>query len=79
MYYYPFWLHLFNYFSFKHHNSIDETTVPQQSIELLSIKRGFLKNCHTITASYNCFTQNYHFYGNRYVSYEDVVRKALTL
>jgi len=79
MYYYPFWLHLVNFFSFKHYNSIDETTVPQKSIDLWSITRGFIKRNRTITSSYNCFTKTYHFHGNRYVSYDDVVREALKL
>lgn len=84
MYYYPYYLHLFNLLSFTHHNYLDITTndISSKTIDLWSITRWSYvehKGTKTYTASYDFYTKNFIFDGQRYVSYDDVVNKALTI
>lgn len=87
MYYYPYYLQFTNMLSFRHYNSIDENefsniSSSNKEVELWSISRwsySRFKGTTTFTASYNYYTKNYIFDGKRYISYDDVVNKALTI
>lgn len=85
MYYYPYFLHFLNLFSFKHYNTVNESECEilnnhPKSIDLWSISRwSYLryKGTATFVASYNYYTKNYTFAGKNYVSYDDLVNYAL--
>jgi hypothetical protein len=83
MYYYPYYLHLINWWSFKHYNTLDTSILPpkQKSIALWSITRirGGGKRTHVVeyVAYYNYYTMDYEFGGQRYLCYNDVVNQAL--
>ncbi len=83
MYYYPYFLHFLNLFSFTHHNAINENEIlnnTPKSIDLWSISRwsySRYKGTATFTASYNYYTKNYTFDGVNYSSYNDLVKHAL--
>ena len=82
MYYYPFYLHLLNLWSFTFYNNIDNHNANKKSVDLWSISRwsyARYKGTKTWTASYNYHTHIYEFDGKRYLSYEDVVNDALKL
>jgi len=85
MYYYPYYLQLVNLWSFRHHNTINETdinTLDYKTTQLWSISRWSYpryKGYKTFTASYNHLTKNYEFNDKRYISYDDLVKDALTL
>lgn len=82
MYYYPYFLHFLNLFSFTHYNTINENEIlnnPPKSINLWSISRWSYryKGTATFMASYNYYTKIYTFAGNNYTSYDDLVKNAL--
>ena len=84
MYYYPYYLHLCNLFSFTHHNDLkeeDDATSSSPTIDLWSIRRhqGGKHPLKSYTASYHHYTKNYEFAGKRYVSYDDLVKDAMQL
>ena len=82
MYYYPYFLHLMNLFSFKYHTNINNVNINDKSVDLWSISRWSYvryKGTKTFTASYNPYTQNYEFNGKRYLSYDEVVNDALNI
>ncbi len=86
MYYYPFYLHLLNLFTFTYYNSIDENDIstmhPPKSVDLWSIRRfsnSKYTGTRTVTATYNYYTKTYGFNGKRYVLYDDLVNDALKL
>ena len=84
-YYYPYFLHFLNIFSFRHYNILPSnvTTIvpPTREVTLWSItrKRSIKRLPVTYEVKYNYYTQNYEFLGKRYVSYDDVVKEALQL
>lgn len=76
--YYPFYLHLINWWSFAYHNE----QIGSGNTKLWSISRWSYpkyKGNKTFTASYNNYTQNYEFNGKRYLLYEEVIRDALRM
>lgn len=83
MYYYPYFLHLLNLFSFTHYNNINENELVINSpklIDLWSISRwsySRYKGTATFMASYNYYTKIYTFNGDTYLSYDDLVKHAL--
>lgn len=81
MYYYPYFLHFLNLFSFRHYNNMDDNVNVSRKIDLWSISRRSSGKhpTETFTASYNCYTKNYEFCGERFLLYDDVVNRALTM
>jgi hypothetical protein len=83
MYYYPYFLHFMNLFSFNHYNTLDTSSFElnkAKSIDLWSISRSVGHyNTREYIASYNYYTKNYKFDGKQYVSYSEVVNKALQM
>jgi hypothetical protein len=82
--YYPYFLHFLNIFSFRNYNMLpsDVTTrvPPTRQVVLWSITHiRSPKRLTTYEAKYNYYTQNYEFLGERYLSYDDVVKRALQL
>ena len=84
-YYYPYYLHFINAWSFTYYNSVVPEPIVNKSVDLWSITRVIKGNYNKYsykkkyTASYHYHTQNYEFAGNIYVNYEDVIKAALTL
>jgi hypothetical protein len=86
MYYYPYYLHLLNLFSFRHYNGLDNNKIilPDNkdkslmlwSITFYSYKKG-IPYSHTRIAYYNYYTKDYSYGGNRYLTYQDIVNVAL--
>jgi hypothetical protein len=79
-YYYPFYLHFINLLSFTHYNNVNN--ISNNPVDLWSITRwsySRYKGTKTFTASYNYYTQNYEFNGQRYTSYNDVINAALNV
>jgi hypothetical protein len=87
VYYYPYYLHFLNLFSFRNYNTLPSnvTTMvsPTKEVVLWTITRRSPTTKHPYlsihVAKYNYYTQNYEFMGKRYVSYDDVVNRALQL
>ena len=85
MYYYPYFLHLKNLWSFTHHNTLAENdigVVSDKNTELWSISRYSYpryKGTKVFTASYNHRIQNYEFDGKRYTSYDELINDALNI
>lgn len=82
MYYYPYFLQFLNLFSFRHYNNVDEESNKTGKIDLWSISRwsySKYKGTATFTASYNYCTKNYEFCGEHFISYDDVVNRALIM
>ena len=53
---------------------------PTRQVVLWSITRiRSPKRLTTYEAKYNYYTQNYEFLGERYLSYDDVIKRALQL
>lgn len=79
MYYYPYYLHFINWFSFKYYNTPNAINIQSKTVDLWSITRTSHKTTNELVASYNYYTQNYDFCGKRYVSYDEVVNEALRI
>ena len=84
MYFYPYYLHLLNLFSFTHYNVLPNSNIippynKNKSIMLWSISRRRIWHNAEYVTYYNYYTKDYEFGGTRYLNYEDVINAALSL
>ena len=78
-YYYPYYLHWRNLWSFKHYNSLNNYNPQEKMLALWSITRSQRFYRQEYIAFYNFYTQNYEFLGQRYLLYDEIVNRALQL
>lgn len=83
-YYYPYFLHLQNMFSFTYYNmpdtDFDSSVNNSKTVDLWSITRpnGHFHKTEYV-ATYNYYTRVYELAGKRYTLYSDMVNAAYLL